>query len=94
MTGEIREVSTKPKKIYNDERFDKIFNQAREIKGLLRELNEMAYCKFDDLLGACPSNMDKKSMKASEMCWAERVLNEQRIAMEVCRDTLERLSAV
>lgn len=93
MNTEKREETPKPKAC-NDERFDKILNQAREIKGLLRELNEMAYYKLDDLLGACPVGADNSEVKAPEICWAERVLHEQRIAMEVCRDTLERLSAV
>ena len=78
---------------YNDSRFFTISDKAREIKGLARELNEMSHHKFGELLG--DNRAPQGDLKSSEpTCWADRVILEQDLAIDVIRDTLERISII
>lgn len=86
----------KPAKVnaYNDERFTKIENKARELKGLLRELRDLSYGKFNELLGAPPADPCDTAKETQPESWADKVLYEQDIALRVVRETLERLGMV
>lgn len=79
---------------YNDERFSIILSHARDIKGLARELHDMANHKFDELLGSPPPNPIGDDCKQADPSWVDRVIDEQDMTMGVLRDTLERLSMV
>ena len=80
---------------YNDERFRIIKNNARELKGLLHELNEMANHKFNELLGSPPPSPCETGMKDPvEQSWVDEVIKEQDVSLSILRDTLERVAMV
>lgn len=84
---------TEKPRAYSDVRFQVIHDKAREIKGLIREVNEISHHKFGELLGACPSPDCNKTAVEHE-CWADRVIYEQDITITILRDTLERIHSV
>lgn len=78
---------------YSDGRFSNILQKSIELKGLARELNEMAHHKFGELLGNYPCQDSAKTANEPS-CWADRVIMEQDTAIETIKDTLERIGSV
>lgn len=81
---------------YNDERFKMIQNKARKLKGLAREINEMANHKFNDLLGAPPPevNLGSPPDQCKPCSWVDKVLQEQDAATMILEDVIARISMV
>lgn len=78
---------------YNDNRFSIIGDKSREIKSLLRELNKMSHSKFGELLGDIrTTGEDQKDPDPT--CWADSIILEQNIAINIINDTLERIASV
>lgn len=86
--------SVKASNTCNDERFEKIYSQARELKSLLQELNEMVYRKSDELLGPSPASSCDTAKRTPGDCWVDKVIDEQNDAIGTGQETLERLSFV
>ena len=92
--------ATVPKKQspYNDERFNKVQDQAMEIKGLLREINETISHKLNALFGIISETPSESSVnKLSNPdpdCWIGKIMIEQEISIEECKDILERINAI
>ena len=81
---------------YNDERFNKVQDQAIEIKGLLREINEIVNHKLDALFGAIPEahSTSPQENLSNPDCWIGKIMIEQEISIEECKDILERINVI
>lgn len=81
---------------YNDERFNKVQDQAMEIKGLLREINEITSHKLNTLFGIIPKAPIEPSVNklSSPDCWIDKIIIEQETSIEECKDILEKINTI
>lgn len=77
-----------------DDRFEQIQNQVRDLKGMLRELNDMSSHKLDELLGTIPCNTTEAGLKEHSEGWLDKIIAEQNVSMSICREIIEKISRI